>query len=660
MGQLKDLVFDNTVLQALPVRSGLNQTTPVRGAIYVFVNPTPLRSPSLVAASDEALLLLGLDPSEADRPEFVEAVAGNKILPGSQPAAHCYCGYQFGYFAGQLGDGAAIYLGEVVGPTRRLELQLKGAGLTPFSRQADGRKVLRSSLREFLASEAMAGLGIPTTRAGSLVVSQKDTVIRDITYSGNPAAEACAVITRIAPTFIRFGSFEICKASDKDTGRAGPSAGLQGSLLPQLIGFTIRSYFRDIWDFYGGGDDISMKGMGEGQVLDIVEAWYTEVCRRTAHLVAGWQGVGFVHGVLNTDNMSILGLTIDYGPYGFMDRFDSNHVSNGSDDGARYTYAAQPGICRWNCERLADAIASATLPAGTEGGGNTAAAAACETLTMTEAAAIGGSSNSAGVSLLPPARAKRGLAVYDEELDRAYRAVMRRKLGLIGLAGAAATAATANGPYSNSSSNSAGTAAAHGSSSTVPGSTPQRPSWPISNSSSLAVAAAAAAAAAAATNPEQDKMDDLLIADLLQLMEDTGADFTGTFRRLAKVPMPRKSGGSSSTADEQEQGANGSEATVCVQTSDSKEAAAAVAAGADGNSADFGGFLPEQLAELASPAEMAAGSKPSMPLENVQVCFTVHLFQLDNASSSGPLSWPRSNRRRCSQSCYLKPFCKCS
>eukprot|EP00775_Hariotina_reticulata_P002537 gene2537-2839_t len=422
MGKLKDLHFDNTVLHCLPLdASRAGSVRQVGNAVYALVDPTPLSEPRLVAASDDALALLGLDAEEAQQPEFLAALSGNTILPGSQPAAHCYCGYQFGYFAGQLGDGAAIYLGEVVvnkqtplAPPKpqtsqnnatkeqRWELQLKGAGLTPFSRQADGRKVLRSSLREFLASEALAGLGIPTTRAGSLVVSGKDKL------------ESCAVVSRIAQTFLRFGSFEICKATDTVTSRAGPSVGLGDKLIPQLVGFTIRSYFPHIWKHFSVDTDITLQSMGQSQVLDMVETWYCEVCRRTAQLVASWQSVGFVHGVLNTDNMSITGLTIDYGPYGFMDRFSSQHVSNGSDDGARYTYAAQPEICRWNCERLAEALEKVAVPSSLAAAGGGGGGAGVD-----GAAAGGAAAGGAGVvGLLPGARGRKGLAAYDEEFAR--------------------------------------------------------------------------------------------------------------------------------------------------------------------------------------------------------------------------------------------------
>uniref|UniRef100_A0A383WE17 Selenoprotein O n=1 Tax=Tetradesmus obliquus TaxID=3088 RepID=A0A383WE17_TETOB len=614
MAALEGVEFDNTVLQYLPVdEEGRNEPRPVKGAIYSRVQPTPLADPQLVAASDEALQLLGLNPAQASRDEFLQLMAGNSLLPGMSPASHCYCGYQFGYFAGQLGDGAAIYLGEVVHPSSgtRQELQLKGAGPTPFRRQADGRKVLRSSLREFLASEAMASLGVPTTRAGSLVVSGSDSVLRDADYSGHPAPEPCAVVSRIAPSFIRFGSFELCKAADPVTQRPGPSPGMARTLLLPLLGYTIKQHFPGLWAFYGGGQDLTMAGMDEANVLDMVGDWYAEVCRRTAQLVAGWQGLGFVHGVLNTDNMSILGLTIDYGPYGFMDRFDQHHVSNGSDDAARYCYSAQPAICRWNCERLAEVLGSIPNPA--------AAAAAADADGAAAAAAAAGGGGGASSSVLPPSRAKRGLQVYDEEMDAAYRSLFRRKLGLVGAAGAAAAAAGANGAGTSAAASAAG-----------PGSSSERPVWPISRSASPAVLAAAAAAAAAAVEPESAVEDDSLIADLLSLMHRTGADFTNTFRLLAEMPMPASSSSSTQAAAssgiDNNKDAAGEAAAAAADGADAPAgdaAAAAAAAGAAAGSGDdnddFGGLLPLLLGQLAGPAEMAAGAKPAMPLENVQM-----------------------------------------
>jgi uncharacterized protein YdiU (UPF0061 family) len=238
-------------------------------------------------------------------------------MPGSERAAHCYCGHQFGSFAGQLGDGAAIYLGEVLASSgRRWEIQLKGAGRTPYSRTADGRKVLRSSLREFLCSEAMHALRVPTTRAGSCLVSDS-TVMRDIHYDGRPRAERCAVVLRIAHTFLRFGSFQICNARDPETGASGPSPG-RHDITAKLYDYVCETFYPEICE----------RNEADKQLRN--EQAFEEIVRRTARLVALWQSYGFVHGVLNTDNMSIVGLTIDYGPYGFLDRYDPDFIFNAS------------------------------------------------------------------------------------------------------------------------------------------------------------------------------------------------------------------------------------------------------------------------------------------------------------------------------------------
>lgn len=358
---LETLPFDNQSLKQLPLdKERRNFVRPqVKDACFSLCEPEPVKNPMLCAVAKRALDLLGLDWAEADRPEFAEYFSGNRLLPGSQTAAHCYCGHQFGYFSGQLGDGAAMYLGEVLSdppaehkdadgadvpeqPTGRWELQLKGSGPTPYSRQADGRKVLRSSIREFLCSEAMWGLGIPTTRAGTLVTS--DTwVARDMFYDGRVKKERASVISRIAPCFIRFGSFEIVKPLDKVTGRTGSSPG-NLELLQQLLHFVIRQHFPQLWT------------ENAERHQDMYLEFFMDVVRRTAQLVADWQTVGFCHGVLNTDNMSILGLTIDYGPYGFMGHFDPGFVCNTSDEEGRYSYENQPDMCRWNCEKLAEAL----------------------------------------------------------------------------------------------------------------------------------------------------------------------------------------------------------------------------------------------------------------------------------------------------------------
>eukprot|EP00884_Botryococcus_braunii_P018221 jgi/Botrbrau1/5082/Bobra.37_1s0044.1 len=289
--RLEELKFDNLTLRNLPVDSSW-KTYPrqVSGACYARVNPTPLLNPRLVAASDEALRLLDLSPDEAERPDFGEVFGGNRLLEGMEGAAHCYCGYQFGMFSGQLGDGAVIYLGEVVNRRgERWELQVKGGGTTPFSRAADGRKVLRSSIREFLASEALFHLGIPTTRAGAVITS--DTrVVRDPLYRGEPVQERCSVVLRIAPSFLRFGSFEIFHKRDSLTGKQGPSWDSEGSLaddmIPRMLDHITSTYFPDIWK-KNFGDHIKETDLKKGAYMDMMR----EVVRRTAALVASWQSV---------------------------------------------------------------------------------------------------------------------------------------------------------------------------------------------------------------------------------------------------------------------------------------------------------------------------------------------------------------------------------
>eukprot|EP01087_Luapelamoeba_hula_P011200 TRINITY_DN3014_c0_g1_i1.p1 TRINITY_DN3014_c0_g1~~TRINITY_DN3014_c0_g1_i1.p1 ORF type:complete len:763 (+),score=176.43 TRINITY_DN3014_c0_g1_i1:37-2325(+) len=341
----EELTFDNKALRVLPVDpESQNYVRQVPDSIFSRVWPTPVLHPKTVVLSPSALALLDLFADPQKVPQYF---SGNKLIPGVEPAAHCYCGYQFGYFSGQLGDGATMYLGEVINNnSERWELQFKGAGKTPYSRTADGRKVLRSSLREFLCSEAMHHLGVPTTRAGSVVTSST-FVDRDMFYNGNTKQERCTIITRIAQTFIRFGSFEIFKATDKQTGRKGPSAG-NIELLITLLNYTIETFYPEIWNAHSSASDRYL-------------AFYREVVLRTARLVAAWQCVGFCHGVLNTDNMSIVGLTLDYGPFGFMEHYDPQLICNTSDDGGRYTFEAQPEICRWNCIKLAEAL-SPVLP----------------------------------------------------------------------------------------------------------------------------------------------------------------------------------------------------------------------------------------------------------------------------------------------------------
>ncbi len=290
------------------------------GAFYTRLQPTPLPNPYLVAFNPAVAELIGLDPAYGATREFIESFSGNRVPHGADPLAAIYAGHQFGTFVPQLGDGRAILLGEVRAPDRRRwDLQLKGAGRTPYSRMGDGRAVLRSSIREYLCSEAMHGLGIPTTRA--LAITGSDApVVRETT-------ETSAVLTRVAPCHVRFGSFELFFHRKQE------------EQLRILADYVLREHFPELLS-------------AENPCLALL----SEVVYRTAELVAHWQAVGFCHGVMNTDNMSILGLTIDYGPFGFLDGFDWNHVCNHSDEGGRYAYNMQPRVAHWNLYCLGQAL----------------------------------------------------------------------------------------------------------------------------------------------------------------------------------------------------------------------------------------------------------------------------------------------------------------
>ena len=325
------LHFDNRFITELP---GDPEEGPrirqVRGALWSRVMPTPVASPRLLAWSPECAALVGLDAEDAGAQWFADVFGGNRLMPGMQPYAANYGGHQFGNWAGQLGDGRAILLGETVNARgERWELQLKGAGQTPYSRGADGRAVLRSSIREFLCSEAMHHLGVPTTRALSLVATGEG-VVRDMFYDGRPREEPGAIVCRVAPSFIRFGNFEL------------PAARGEVELLQRLVDFTIARDF----------PHLGAMPQAERRI-----AWFREVCERTATMVAHWMRVGFVHGVMNTDNLSILGLTIDYGPYGWIDDFDPDWTPNTTDAGGkRYRFGHQPRIAHWNLLQLANAL----------------------------------------------------------------------------------------------------------------------------------------------------------------------------------------------------------------------------------------------------------------------------------------------------------------
>jgi len=307
MAIIDNLRFDNTYARLPEV-------------FYRRVKPTPLPAPYLVSFNEKAAELIGLDASESAKPEFVEYFTGNKLLPGSEPISAIYAGHQFGTFVPQLGDGRAILLGEAVNERgERFDIQLKGAGLTPFSRMGDGRAVLRSTIREYLCSEAMHALGIPTSRA--LCITGSDAPVYRETV------ETAAVLTRLAPTHVRFGSFELFYYRGQYDG------------VRELADYVIR-------EFYPQFDET------EDKYLQFLR----EVVRRTARLIARWQAVGFAHGVMNTDNMSIVGLTIDYGPFGFLDEFDAGFICNHSDYGGRYAFDQQPQVALWNLYKLAQTL----------------------------------------------------------------------------------------------------------------------------------------------------------------------------------------------------------------------------------------------------------------------------------------------------------------
>jgi len=297
------------------------------GAFHTRLLPTPLPEPYFVAVAPAAARLLGLDPQRLREAPAVATLAGSTVVAGTEPLAAVYSGHQFGTYVPQLGDGRALLLGAVPGSDGQLwELQLKGAGKTPYSRMGDGRAVLRSSIREFLASEAMHALGIPTTRALAIMGSDYP-VFRE-------TVETAAVVTRMAPSFIRFGTFEYFYwRGDHQS-------------LKQLADEAIDRFHPACRE----------AGDGPASYLALLRA----VSLLTARLVAQWQGVGFCHGVMNSDNMSIVGLTIDYGPFGFLDGFDAGHICNHSDDSGRYAYNRQPAIAHWNLYCLGQALVPLT------------------------------------------------------------------------------------------------------------------------------------------------------------------------------------------------------------------------------------------------------------------------------------------------------------
>lgn len=316
----------NTELPADPIKE--NTRRQVEKSCYSFVTPKIPKNPSLVHFTKDLALELGFSKSEIESADLFNIITGSAVNKNTNPYSMCYGGHQFGNWAGQLGDGRAINLFEIEHDKKRWALQLKGAGETPYSRTADGLAVLRSSIREHLCSEAMYHLGVPTTRSLSLALSG-DSVLRDVMYNGNAAYEKGAIVCRVSPSFIRFGNFQIfASRNDKLT-------------LQKLVDYTIKYFFKEI--------DV----LSSTRVIDFFNA----VLDNTLKMIIEWQRVGFVHGVMNTDNMSILGLTIDYGPYGWLEGYDKEWTPNTTDrQQKRYRYGNQPSIALWNLYQLANAL----------------------------------------------------------------------------------------------------------------------------------------------------------------------------------------------------------------------------------------------------------------------------------------------------------------
>lgn len=311
--RLEELQFENTYAR-LPE------------SFYARVEPTPIPNPHLVSFNPDAAALLDLDPDEAKRPEFAGLFGGQLLIPGMEPVAMLYSGHQFGIYAGQLGDGRAILLGEVRnGRGEKWDLHLKGAGQTPFSRDGDGRAVLRSTIREYLCGEALHGLGIPTTRS-LCIVAGDEAVLRE-------RPEVAAMLLRMAPTHVRFGSFQTFFARR------------QPEHLQRLADYVIGQFYPHL-----------------ATASDRYPRFFHEVAVRTARLIAKWQAVGWAHGVMNSDNMSIVGLTLDYGPYGFLDAYDPGFICNHSDHHGRYSFRNQPDIGYFNLRCLGQALSSLITP----------------------------------------------------------------------------------------------------------------------------------------------------------------------------------------------------------------------------------------------------------------------------------------------------------
>ncbi|WP_417335714.1 protein adenylyltransferase SelO [Halobacteriovorax marinus] len=326
--KLDELEFENNFVNNFKGNDQVSRTpSETLDSLYTRAMPTPVSGPRLIAYSSELASAMGIDQGAETR-ESVEILSGNRVNRTMIPYAACYGGFQFGHWANQLGDGRAITLGEISKGNQIFELQLKGAGQTAYSRRGDGRAVLRSSVREFLMSEAMFYLGVPTTRALSLV-DTGDKVLRDMFYDGNSEYENGAIVSRVAPSFLRFGNFQILYARG------------EVSNLENLLNWSVQKFYPEI------------KEQGDQKIV----SFFREVSKRTSRMISEWMRVGFVHGVMNTDNMSILGLTIDYGPFSFLDNFDPSFTPNTTDlPGRRYAFAKQPSIALWNLQRFAESL----------------------------------------------------------------------------------------------------------------------------------------------------------------------------------------------------------------------------------------------------------------------------------------------------------------
>jgi uncharacterized protein YdiU (UPF0061 family) len=324
-----NLKINNRFSTELPADANeTNIPRQVKNTCFSYVNPRTPSNPTLIHFTEEVSEMLGITKEDTQSVEFTNVFSGKEVLPHTRPYSMSYAGHQFGNWAGQLGDGRAIILAEVENKQKTYTLQLKGAGLTPYSRGADGLAVLRSSIREHLCSEAMFHLGVPTTRSLSLVLTG-DQVLRDVMYDGHPDYEKGAVVCRVAPSFIRFGNFELF-SSQNDL-----------KTLKLLTDFTIKHHFPEI------------RGANKESYI----SFFQEVVNKTLEMIVHWQRVGFVHGVMNTDNMSILGVTIDYGPYGWLEDYNPNWTPNTTDrENRRYRFGNQPDIALWNLYQLGNSL----------------------------------------------------------------------------------------------------------------------------------------------------------------------------------------------------------------------------------------------------------------------------------------------------------------